>query len=196
MVQLERQAEQLVELLQALRQSQGGTSSGGGGAEDASAGTALAAQPAAQQAQQAQQASSLAELVPFHLHKLVQRLVARTSPVSSGKGATTHASSRQQRHAARIASAFTVISGKDLQAQQGQQAQQHAPHAHQAQHAQQAQQGQMEVDQPGPAVPPPPRPGEWKLTHNPATCVIPGCPMCLVEEGMMHGQAGGPVPSG
>ncbi|PRW50934.1 g2-like myb family transcription factor [Chlorella sorokiniana] len=192
-IQLERQAEQLVELLQALRQSQGTTSSGGGGSgEEATAGTALAAQRAAQQAQQAQQAGPLLEHIPFHLHKLVKRLVTRTSPVSSGKGATTHASSRQQRHAARIASAFTVISGKELHVQGGQQ---------QAQQVQQAQQGQqMEIDstadQPGPAMPPHPRPGEWKLTHNPATCVIPGCPMCMFEDRLRAVQASEGVPSG
>lgn len=121
-VQLERQAEQLVELLQALRQSQSGSSSGGGAAET-TGGTALAAQRAAQQAQHA---GVPLGAIPFHLHKLVKRLVTRSSPVSSGKGATTHAASRQQRHAARIVSAFTVISGKELHAQQAQQVQQ--PH--------------------------------------------------------------------
>lgn len=191
-VQLERQAEQLVELLQSLRQSQGGSSSGGA-ATEMSAGTTLAAQSAAQQVQHA---GVPLGAIPFHLHKLVKRLVTRSSPVSSGKAATTHAVSRQQRHAARIVSAFTVISGKELQAQQAQHAQQvqhpHQPQqgqhpyqpqqGQQAQRPQQGQQGQqMEVDQPGPPVPPPPGPGEWRRAHNPVTCVIPGCPACMFQ---------------
>ena len=188
-VQLERQAEQLVELLQALRQSQGSSSNGGGAAAETTAGTALAAQRAAQQAQHA---GVPLGAIPFHLHKLVKRLVTRSSPVSSGKAATTHAVSRQQRHAARIVSAFTVISGKELQAQQAQQAQQ-VQHPHQPQQGQQGQ--QMEVDQPGPPVPPPPGPGEWKRAHNPATCVIPGCPACMFQR-QRGTQASGGVASG
>lgn len=193
MVQLERQAEQLVELLQALRQTQGAASGGGG--TSGSWGTALGAQ----QAQQAQQAGVPLDAIPFHLHRLVGRLMARGSPVTSGKGAASHATSRQQRHAARITSAFTVISGKELQAQEAARHAQHAQHhqlAQQAQHVQQAQQGQMEVDQPGPPGPPPQRAGEWKLTHNPATCVIPGCPVCLFGERLRQVQAAGGAFSG
>ena len=193
-VQLERQAEQLVELLQALRQSQSGSSSGGAAAET-TGGTALAAQRAAQQAQHA---GVPLGAIPFHLHKLVKRLVTRSSPVSSGKGATTHAASRQQRHAARIVSAFTVISGKELHAQQAQQVQQpHQPQqGQQGQRPQQGQQGQqMEVDQPGAPVPPPPGPGEWRRAHNAATCVIPGCPACMFQ-GQRGTRASNGVPSG